>query len=82
MGFLTREELQDANADLIATRDELLGELEAILNDADLALTRLQLGESTTGTSSLLKVKDRARDAIRHHHEDHPPTRAGRAVHA
>lgn len=67
---LTREELQDQRDGLIAERDQLLDELDGILNEADAAMTRLQLGVSRNGVSSLAKIKDRARDAIRHHHED------------
>jgi hypothetical protein len=46
-------------------RDVVVEELEAILDDADQALTRLQTGESQKGTAALARIRNRARDALR-----------------
>jgi hypothetical protein len=52
-------------ADLDGRLQLALEMLERILDLADQGMTKLQTGEAVRGTSSLVKIKDVARDGIR-----------------
>lgn len=54
-----------AEGRVVEDRDVALNLLEEIVVEADAAMTRLQTGEAVTGSSSLKKIKDMARDALR-----------------